>query len=282
MRRAVPDEAERAVRHACALAAVAVLAGCNTGPLEVAGADYPDAADGVANGVDPQIDPKLLPPGAPDRGIYLYWLFDSDSITVVFDASGHHRDGQFLNLPTLSDAAPTARSNDERGLFFNGTGQAVAYTADISLTAFTFGLWVKPACSGACRIFSFAGEAGEPSLTLDIDAAGVLELDASVPSAAGTQPCTACAVGVTPLMNEHWYYVAASVDAAGQARLFVDAVEDASATGVWLPSPTQRFTLGSDSNMVPAGFRGVLDEAILYDWVVPTADLVRLAASASP
>jgi hypothetical protein len=278
VRRAVTDEADRAVKYARAFAAAAVLAGCNAGPLEVAGSDTSDASGSLANGVDPQIDPRLLPPGAPDHGIYLYWLFDTDSITVGVDASGHGRDGQFLGLPTLSDPAPTARSNDERGLFFNGTGQAVAYTADTSLAELTFGLWVKPACAGACRVFSIAGATGEPSVTLDIDAAGTVELGAGASSElAGSKPCTACAIGATPILSEHWYYVAATVDAAGEARLFINGEEDGAVAGVPLPSSTQRLTLGSDSSTAATGFRGVLDEAIVYDWVVPSTDLVHLA-----
>jgi hypothetical protein len=283
VRRAVAREACRAVNRARALAAVLVLTGCNTGPLEIAGADYPDAAlNSLAeNGVAPQIDPKLLPAGAPDHGIYLYWLFDSDSITASVDASGHQRDGQYLNLPTLSEAAPTTRAGDQRGLFFNGTGQAVVYSPDVALSALTFGLWLKPACLGACRVFSLAGGAGQASLTLDIGAAGRFELGAGASTQLDAgEACAACAVGVTPVIGEHWYHVAGSVDATGQARLFVDGKLDASGTGA-VPRSATRLMLGSDSSAAP-GFRGVLDEAIVYDWALPAADVAHLAAAATP
>jgi len=260
-----------------------VLAGCNAGPLELAGADFPDAGlgGGVENGVNPQIDPKLLPPGAPDHGIYLYWPFDGDSITASVDVSGHQRDGQYLNLPTLSDAAPTARTGDQRGLFFNGTGQAVVYSPDVALTTLTFGLWLKPACLGACRVFSLVGGIDEPSLTLNISADGRFEFgaDASPQRDAG-DACTACAVGVTPIIGEHWYHVAGSVDPTGQARLFTDGKLEASVTSA-LPSSATRLMLGSDSSAAP-GFRGVLDEAIVYDWALTAADVTHLAAATIP
>ena len=259
------------------MAAAALLVACNSGPLELAGADYPDATvDAVANGVDPQVDPRLLPPGAPDRGIYLYWLFDSDSITASVDTSGHERAGQFVNLPSLSDAAPTARRADQRGLFFDGTGQAVVYTLDVPLRTLSFGLWLKPACAGACRVFSLSNADGMPQLTLDITAAGKFELDSAAPQPDAGTPGAAPAIGTTPVLTEHWYHVAASVNASGHLQLFVNGTEDANGTGA-TPSSATRLMLGSDSNS-PAGFRGVLDEAIVYDWALSTADVHHLAA----
>jgi hypothetical protein len=181
----------------------------------------------------------------------------------------------------LSDPAPTARAADERGLFFNGTGQAVAYSAGAALSALTFGLWVKPACAAGCRVFSLAAGAADPSVTLDISAAGQFELGAGATSElAGASPCSACAVGVTPVTSEHWYYVAGSVGGAGLADLFVNGAEEASAMGVALPTTAPRFLLGSEAS--PAGFRGGLDEAIVYDWLLPVADVAHLAATASP
>ncbi len=285
MRAAGAGQAASAVKRARAFAAAALLAACNSGPLELAGADYPDAAVGsVANGVDPQIDPRLLPPSAPDHGIYLYWLFDSDSITVSVDASGHQRAGKFVNLPTLSDAAPTARTGDERGLFFNGTGQAVIYDMNGPLSTLSFGLWVKPACLGACRVFSLSNADVSPGLTLDINAQAKFELNAGAPQiAGGGAPAVATrAVGVTPIVNEHWYHVAGSVDASGQLRLFVNGTQDGSGAGA-TPSTAIRLMLGSDAthaNGAPAGFRGVLDETIVYDWALPGADVASLAAGA--
>ena len=277
---ALAGKAARAVKRARVAAAAVLLVACNAGPLELAGADDRDAAVSVANGVDPQIDPQLLPPGAPDRGIYLYWLFDTDSLSTSVDASGHQRAGQFLNLPSLSDAAPTARTGNQRGLFLNGTGQAVAYTLNVPLSALSFGLWVKPACNAACRVLSLNAAPSAPVLSLSLNAASQFQLDSAAPTApdAGAlSNVNASAIGTTLVVNERWYYVAGTVNAAGEAQLFVNGKAEASATGSTPGSATQ-LMLGADSN-APAGFRGVLDEVIVYDWAVPAAALAQLAAA---
>ena len=267
------------MKRARALAASALFVACNSGPLELAGADYPDAAVGVvANGVDPQIDPRLLPAGAPDHGIYLYWLFDSDSLTTSVDASGHQRAGQFVNQPTLSEAAPTARSGNQRGVFFDGTGQAVLKTLDVPLSTLSFGLWIKPACTGVCRVLSLSSKEGTAQLTLDLTDAGKFKLDSAAPQVPNAAtPGSAPAIGMTHVVSDQWYHVAGSVDASGRLQLFVNGTEDAHGTGS-TPSTASRLMLGSDSNLLPAGFRGVLDEAIVYDWALSAADVAKLAA----
>jgi hypothetical protein len=259
----------------CALAALLVLAGCNE-KAKWLGADYPalavDAAvDGAVDAALPpedggQIDPVLLPPGAPNDGIFLYWLFDSDELSVAEDASGNGRHGTLENAPSLSEPAPGARANNLRGRFFNGTGELARYQGDALPPAFTMALWVKPAESTLAAMLARAG--GDSAL----------ELVAGQPAEGPCEPATACVSSTSTLVKDAWHHLALTVDGAGLVRLFVNGQEEASMQAEAVAAASAALELAVSAESARPGLRGVLDEVIVYDRALAAEHIRRLAA----
>jgi hypothetical protein len=270
----------------CALAALLVLAGCNE-KAKWLGADYPalavDAAvDGAVDAALPpedggQIDPVLLPPGAPNDGIFLYWLFDSDELSVAEDASGNGRHGTLENAPSLSEPAPGARANNLRGRFFNGTGELARYQGDALPPAFTMALWVKPAESTLAAMLARAG--GDSALELVVSETGHFEVrTAGQPAEGPCEPATACVSSTSTLVKDAWHHLALTVDGAGLVRLFVNGQEEASMQAEAVAAASAALELAVSAESARPGLRGVLDEVIVYDRALAAEHIRRLSA----
>ena len=240
----------------------ALLPACSGGSLEYAGSNH-------------QVAPQLLPAGAPNYGIFLYWPFDSDSLALSEDVSGHQRTGAYAGTPSLSEPAPNCRESNVRGIFLDDAGQSVSYASDAALTAFSVGVWLKPASPASQPLFSALDAAGDVAWTLELDAQGRFRLRSS-PPAAGCEPSTACVVSSSPALADRWYQVSATVEGGGPGHLFVNGAEQGAAALKPVPAQPTRFVFGSESAQA-SGFRGVIDEAIIYDWAVTASDIAALA-----
>jgi hypothetical protein len=226
-----------------------------------------------------QIAPDLLPPNAPNQGIYLCWLFDAAS-TMAADSSGNGRDGFLINMPSPSDPAPAARVPNLHGLFLNGGGQAVSYVGDAKVDAFTVSLWVKPALSDSALVFARESSGGLQSMMALRLSSSHFELFANDGSVgAGCADSGSCVIGTTAVAGDNWYHLAASVESNGSMHLFVNGLEE----GGGRPIQTvriagDRYDLGAETGRAEPGFRGIVDEVLIYDWVLPPTAIAKLGA----
>jgi hypothetical protein len=262
--------------------------GCGPRKTSWIGADFPSLGGdagahdgGVLEPVDAgtQIDPALLPPGAPNDSIFLYWLLDDDDLTVAVDASGQARLGTLDKAPSLSDPAPTARANNRRGRFFNATGERVHYQGDALPGAFTAAMWLRPALASSASIF--ARTAGPPNLTLElaVAAGGGFELRTGGQTQDGAcTPAALCAVSSTRVTADLWVHLALSVDETGRARLFVNGSEEASVQSPRLATQADLLEWAASSQSSRPGLRGLLDELIVYTRPLTGAEIASLAA----
>ncbi len=277
-------------QHGLALCGGPLLCALACGPQRTywIGADEPalhgdaGARDGEAehhHDAGEQLDPALLPPGAPNDSIFLYWLLDDDALDVAADASGHQRAGVLTNAPSLSDPAPTARVHNVRGRFFNGTGERASYQGDALPSAFTVAMWVRPALASQASLF--ARSSAEPARTLELvlGESGAFELRSGGQTQEG--PCTlpeACAQSRTLATEDVWHHLALSVD-GGHAQLFVDGQAEASLQLSPLGQEVDLLELAASSQSTRPGFRGLLDELIVYARALSPAEVVSLAAA---
>ena len=246
-----------------ALLACLLSCACSSGALEYAGSDY-------------QIAPELLPAGAPDHGIYLYWPLDSDSLAFSADASGHGRDGTYAGSPSLSEPAPNGRPGNARGVFLGGVDQSLSYASDSALAAFSVGVWLKPASTASQALFSVLDATGNALLAVELDEQGRFRLRASPVACAGSALCPTSGEAV---LVDHWYYVSAVIDGTRSARLFSNGTEQGSGSVPGAMVGAARYVFGAGSAASPA-FRGVIDEAVMYDFPVTPNDIAAPAHAA--
>jgi hypothetical protein len=250
-----------------------VLLGCSATTRWIGADGVPDAS---VPRQDETLDPDLLPAGAANTGIYLYWTFDTASLTAASDASGNGRNGSLTDAPSPSDRAPDARPDNLRGAFFNGTGATATRELDAPLGAFTVAFWIKPADTTPALVFTRQAAAGDALTRLSIGPSARFEWtggDADGPCATRGD----CVTQSAEIMQDQWVHLAASVDAGGTLQLFVDGRDEGTARRQSLPSELGSIVLGAAVGP-PPGVRAGFDELIIYDRALRAADVAALAA----
>lgn len=273
----------RAKRRVLTIASVLLLA-CE-GRTHYLGSDY--STDAAAE-ADAESDARDAGTAAPDAtspgesssaGLLLAWSFDDVSTEVASDSSGNARDGRLTDAPSPSEPAPTLDAANLRGRFFNGTGATARYTLDAPLAALTIALWLKPAVLSRALIASFAPDDGQATLRVRFEDARVVLESGSADAACSTR--SGCVASVQPSQPDQWVHIAATRDADGTLRLFVDGSEQGSAASESATPSLGVLQLGASRGAADEGVRGVIDEVLLYRRALTVAEIAALAARPS-
>jgi hypothetical protein len=252
------------------------MIGCQ-GATHWLGADF--VPDGGGSAPDAARDPPLPDADAaddPERAPYLSWTFDDPSTTVAKDVSGNGRDGELRNV-SPSDAAPSAREDNARGTFFNGTGSTASVAASDLAPTFTVALWIKPADLSQAIVLTREDMQGRPGLRLSITAAGAFALD----DGEGSVPCAdtvRCAVAERATDRDAWLHVAVS-RSDDALRLYLAGVEAAGVSARTGAAAGGRIVVGATQGSTVAGVRGVLDELVIYGRALSDTEVGALATS---
>jgi Concanavalin A-like lectin/glucanases superfamily len=244
--------------------------------LDRSSADSSDANDEAAD------TPFPLPPDAPNLGLYFYWPFESGSTKVADDVSGNHRNGLLTNVSTSTDQAPTTRSGNLRSVKLEAAQSSISCLADVPVESYTIAMWIKPAARSSMLIVSREDTTSKTLLMqLRVTGNGVFEHyvnDGS--SGAGCQSeAGSCITGTTVIKGSTWYHVAVSAKSRGEMHLYVNGFEEGtSRTLMQFQSAGDRYDFGYEAGRTTAGYQGVLDEVIVYDWVLPASDVNKVAA----
>jgi hypothetical protein len=184
------------------------------------------------------------------------------------------------NAPSLSEPAPTARADNRRARFFNGTGERASYQRDALPGAFTLGLWVRPARMTEASLFARSSAVPGHTLELVLAESGAFELRSAGQTQQGAcSPASACTASSTRAQQDVWHHLALSHDAQGRARLFVDGRAEANLELAPLADEADLLELAASSQSTRPGFRGLIDEVILYARALSGAEVERLAAA---
>jgi hypothetical protein len=249
--------------------------------IEGGDADGSSSPEGSDAADETQEGGILPPPGAPTAGIYLYWPFESGSSKVAEDVSGNHRNGTLLNVSTSTDQAPTIRPGNVRSIKFEAAQSSLAFLADTPTESYTIGMWIKPAARASALIVTRADANGTLLMQLRVTGAGVFEHyvnDGSTGAGCQSEPGS-CIVGTTVIKGSTWYHVAVSAKSRGEMHLYVNGFEEGTSRALMQFANTgERYDFGFVTGRSTAGFQGVVDEVIVYDWVLPAVDVNKLAA----
>jgi Concanavalin A-like lectin/glucanases superfamily len=238
--------------------------------------DAPDAADG------PQDTPFPLPPDAPSLGLYFYWPFESASTKAAEDVSGNHRNGTLTSVSNSTDQAPTTRPGNVRSVKFEMAQSSISCLADVPVESYTIAMWVKPTARSSVLVVSREDSTSSDLLMqLRVTGNGVFEHyvnDGS--SGAGCQnEVGSCITGTTVIKGGTWYHVAVSAKSRGEMHLYVNGFEEGtSRTLMQFQNPGARYDFGYEAGRSTGGFQGVVDEIIVYDWVLPATAVNKVAA----
>jgi hypothetical protein len=239
------------------------------------------AAD-ASDGDGAQDNGFLLPPDAPTVGIYFYWPFESGSNKIAEDVSGNRRNGTLSNVATSTDQAPTARPGNVRSVTLETAQASISCLADTPAEAYTIAMWIKPAARSSMLVVSREDTASSTLLMqLRVTGTGVFEHYVNDgPSGTGCQSDVgSCIAGTTVIKGDTWYHVAVSAKSRGEMHLYVNGFEEGtSRTLKQFQNAGDRYDVGYDSARSTAGFQGVVDEVIVYDWVLSAGDINKLAA----
>ena len=144
------------------------------------------------------------------------WLFNEGSGTVTADVSGNGRNGDLVNGAAWSSDTP---SGSGYAIHLNGLNSYVQVSSSSSLKytggGLTMALWMKPDSAGAsgCLICKPWNASGEYNYTLTYDGSIAIGLRGSASWSTGA---------VAPVARGKWSFVAVTIDASKNVKLYVD------------------------------------------------------------
>ncbi|TYP78926.1 LamG-like jellyroll fold domain-containing protein [Paenibacillus methanolicus] len=196
------------------------------------------------------------------------YLFDEEG-ALGLDYSGAGHDG------TMHDAVRTAGARDG-GALLNGTTSYIELPEQVLKDAdgFTFTSWIKPAAiDSVSTLFDFKSEAG--GMALAVDEQDVLRFNAS--------PNNGKHISISggKAASEEWHHAAVAVT-GNSAILYVDGKESARSSDI--PSGLLSVVKNGGAKLIGKShankdyYKGVLDEAKLYNRALSAAEIAALAA----
>jgi len=208
--------------------------------------------------------------GADAVGI---WNLNEGAGLTATDDSGSANNGTIANAAWSAD---TASNKQKNSLFFNGSTYVdIPYNTSlfIDTRGFTYSAWIKPtSLSNSYNMFM-----GQYLPYFDVRSTGVLHLSFD---ASGQQIVT----GTKVLSVGNWYHVAATVDSAGYATIYIDGkVEATGGPYAGLVGHTNRnFYIGQWANDGTYRFQGNIDEVRFFNHALGIAEIEKLYAEGWP
>ena len=196
---------------------------------------------------------------------------------------------------------PGASVLGDVALSFDGTNDRVTvpYDASFPTAIFTVSAWIKLDVPGHRSAIVARGEDDDSwnlSWQLYVNGNGTFEImlenaneqNFCYPNTCMGQPQGSCTSGDLFVADDEWHHVAATRDAAGTLRLFVDGVTQAECSDTGLPSANnfQDLTIGCTHGWIgppPDGeeppvwfFPGLIDEPAMWSVALSTEDVQLL------
>lgn len=208
--------------------------------------------------------------GADAVGI---WNLNEGADTAIADDSGSANNGTITSATWTTDTASTKQKNS---LFFNGNSYVdIPYNASllIDTRGFTYSAWIKPTSLPQ----SYNMFMGQYLPYFNVRSSGNLFLSFN---ASGQQTVS----GTKVLGLNKWYHVAATVDSAGYATIYLDGkVEATGGPYTGLVGYTNRnFYIGQWESSGTYRFQGNIDEVRFYNHALGIAEIEKLYAESSP
>ena len=175
------------------------------------------------------------------------------------------------NVLTSTDQAPSARLGNVRSIKLEMPQSSISCLADMPVESYTIARG-QPAARFNVLVVSREDAASRTLLMqLRVTGTGVFEHyvnDGS--SGAGCQSeVGSCISGTTVVKGDTWYHVAVSAKSRGDMHLYVNGFEEASSRPIMqFQSSGNRYDFGYEAGRSTGGFQGVVDEIIVYDWVL--------------
>ncbi|MGC3957671.1 MAG: Calx-beta domain-containing protein [Verrucomicrobiota bacterium] len=212
----------------------------------------------------------------------LHWKFDEGSGPMVFDVSGHQRNG------TIQGALGWVTNGISGGaLNLSGTNNFVAAGNDTGflngLSRFTLSCWIKPAAVPATRGLFAADDSGAPTLTLATrqfascgPATNVIE------STLVTSCGEARQISASNAVTNGWQHLALTWTNGFDPLLYLNGKLDQSGRhkvpllGELVNCP--KFLLGKGPTDIAATWAGQMDELQVFSWQLSAAEVGAFVA----
>ncbi|MFC1633336.1 LamG domain-containing protein [Planctomycetota bacterium] len=195
-----------------------------------------------------------------------HWRFDGNLDDSIGEAHG-----------TFNGGSPAyVKGTIGQGIEFDGVSQFV-HLSSANPSAYTITLWVRPARTDAASVIvrtSGSGSTTHWSHQLRINPEGAFQHYLWVGSERHV-------VGTTLVEVATWYHVAIAAANDGPMQLYVNTEEDAASTDVagTLWGEGDRYYVGSNSGHGLGWFQGVVDDVQIYDSILTSEEIGRIAAS---
>jgi len=222
-------------------------------------------------------DRQLVTPKAPDpAGLQVQYLFEGNAA----DTSGKGRNGSLKGAPTF------VAGKVGQAISLNGTADYVnvdGYKGIVADAAgvqqpFTVCAWIKTA-TNARDIIAWGTNTGGQRMNFRVDT--VLRLEHGAGNMRGTNGPS--------LLDDEWHHVAATVPLGGtlpDTRLYVDGVgvsAPASATAAYNLKANVDVAIGMGGSIATGRFfKGLIDDARIYDRVLLPGEIASLAGRTVP
>jgi hypothetical protein len=220
--------------------------------------------------------PEYITPVAPAAtGLQAQYAFDGNAN----DSSGKGRNG------TIQGGATFAAGQAGQALSLDGVDDAVSITGYKGLLAdaggvqhaFTVCAWIKT-MTNSMDIIAWGTDANTQRMNFRVDT--VLRVEYGGGSIRGTNGPS--------LLDDQWHHVAASVPEGGRmmdVRLYVDgrdATPASAATGPFNIQSNIDVTIGRGGALAARFFKGLIDDARIYDRVLSAGEIAGLAGLTVP
>lgn len=206
-----------------------------------------------------------------------HWKLDDNAAnTTVTDELATY--GLTLNGGDNTSAKSVA-AKDGNGFQFNGTDDYCSRTTAIGYRngAYTIAAWVKGVAQSDTKIF---GNGANPStnneFSIGTGATTTSKCRIRVRNNDGTYAIQA--ESTTTVFDDTWHHIAFVNDGDGNARLYVDGVEDATNFDyTHVDTSPNRTSIGAHLRSTAAGFfNGIIDDVRVYDNALSQSDVLAL------
>jgi hypothetical protein len=197
-----------------------------------------------------------------------YWNLDETHGTVAADSSGNANNG------TINGATWNLSGKVNGCLNFNGVNNYVQVARDVT-NDFSLAFWVQTTATGGAGTWRQGNGLVDGSVGVGTSDFGTALVGTKLAFGTGNPDTTL--VSSTPINDGQWHYcVATRIHSSGSMQLYVDGVQQATATGTTSPL-TAPASLRFGAIQSGGGFfKGNLDEIKIYNRALGSLEIAAL------